>query len=389
MTKQLITASTILVVGLAMGFGILLSGPKLESRVARSVAPLVRVVEVTPKRIQLTTVTHGTVAPRTESALVPEVSGRVVAMSEAMVTGGFFKQGDVLIDIETADYEVSLEQARAGLIRAESDLTNARKGHERQLTLARKQSVSVSQQDDAINRLRIAEAAQREAAARLLKAKKDLARTRLIAPFDGRVRSERVDVGQFINRGIAVAVLYATDYAEVRLPILDDALAFLDLGLLRSDSNPSDSLKVLLRAKLAGQDQEWQGYIVRTEGELDPRTRMINLVARVDAPYAQAGDSLPLAVGLFVEAEIYGPYVDDVIVLPRSALRNKNQVMVVDKDKRLRFRSIGVLRIADDLVYVDQGLVMGELVSISGLSSALDGILVRPLHATAVPSAGE
>jgi|TARA_B100002003_G_scaffold245007_1_gene272077 RND family efflux transporter MFP subunit len=369
------------------GFGLaailIATGPTIEPRAPQSLAPLVRVLDVSPKSVQLSTLTHGTVVPRTESELVPEVSGRILAMSPAMVSGGFFSEGDVLLRIDALDYEVALEQAKAGLTRSQSDLANARTAHQRQLDLAEKQSTSAAQRDDALNRLHIAEATLREATAKLSRAERDLTRTQLIAPYDGRVRKERVDIGQFVNRGTSVATIYSTDIAEVRLPIHDEELAYLDLSLVTPYTDIRQPVKVTLRARFAGANHEWQGEVVRTEGELDPRTRMINVIAQVASPYAQSNDRPPLSVGLFVEAEIHGTQVDNVVVLPRSALRGEKRVFVVDSSNRLQFRDVDVLRIVADQVYVRGGLKSGELVCISSLENALDGMSVRLQVATA------
>ncbi|MCZ6618303.1 MAG: efflux RND transporter periplasmic adaptor subunit [Gammaproteobacteria bacterium] len=375
--KQLLLPCLIVLGGFGLAAILILTGPTIEARAPRSLPPLVRVLDVSPERVRLNTITHGTVVPRTESELVPEVSGRIVAISPAMVSGGFFSSGDELIRIDPLDYEVALEQAKAGLTRSQSDLANARTAHIRQLDLAQKQSTSASQRDDALNRRSIAEATLREAQAILARAERDLVRTRMMAPYDGRVRKERVDVGQFVNRGTTVATIYATDIAEVRLPIHDEELAYLELSLGAGNGDVTERVKVTLRARFAGGDHEWEGEVVRTEGELDPRTRMINVIAQVVLPYAQHNGRPPFSVGLFVEAEIHGRQVDDVVVLPRSAMRGENRVFVIDSGNRLRFRNVDVLRIEADQVYVQGGLKRGDRVCISALENALDGMAVR------------
>jgi multidrug efflux pump subunit AcrA (membrane-fusion protein) len=186
-----------------------------------------------------------------------------------------------------------------------------------------------------------------------------------------------VDVGQFVNRGSAVATIYAVDYAEVRLPIPDEELAFLDLPLNARRYAAESVVPVTLRARFGGKQSEWQGEVVRTEGELDPRTRMVNVVARVPAPYGSHNGRPPLAVGLFVEAEILGLQAKNVVVLPRSALRSGDQVMLVDAEDRLRFRVVDVLRSARDQVLVRGGLEPGERVCVSPLESAIEGMRVR------------
>lgn len=369
----------LLVLGVGFVAAVLLfvTGPEVQPRPTEGLAPLVRVVEARPTTVQLRTWTHGTVVPRTESDLVPEVDGRVEEVSPSLVSGGFFDEGDVLLRIEAVDYEVALEQARAGLARARSDLATAQKDHERQEDLIRRGATSHSQKDDALNRLRIAEATLREAKARLARAERDLQRTRVVAPYAGRVRSERVDVGQFVKRGTAVGTIYATDFAEVRVPIHDEELAYLELPLARADRDSALGAPVTLRAQFAGSRYEWSGEVVRTEGELDPRTRMVNVVARVPDPYLGSDGRPPLSVGLFVEVEILGALRSNLVILPRAALRGEGRVLVVDGDSRLRYRDVDVLRAVRDEVYIADGLEGGELVCVSPLQATMDGMLVR------------
>ena len=377
MIKRFLFPLAIVFAGLGFAGLIISTGPKLEQKPPISNAPLVRTWVADVQTVQMSSVTHGSVLPRTESELIPEVSGRVVDISPVMVSGGFFKKDDLLLKVDPLDYEVALEQARASLASARSELTNARKAHDRLLDLAKRQSASQSQQDDALNRLRFAQASIREANARLSRAARDITRTNITAPYDGRVRSERVDIGQFVTRGAPIASLYATDVAEVRLPIHDEELAYLELAL----AGPTDKNlpAVILRARFAGEDHTWDGRIVRTEGELDPKTRMINIVAQVQSPYQQSDSRPPLAVGLFVEAEIIGKQVDNVFVLPRSALQANEQVYVVTDENRLQFRDVEVIRIVDEDVYVSDGFKRGETISLSTVNNAIEGMLVRPV----------
>jgi multidrug efflux pump subunit AcrA (membrane-fusion protein) len=214
------------------------------------------------------------------------------------------------------------------------------------------------------------------------------------------VRAERVDVGQFVTRGVAVATLYAVDYAEVRLPIPDRELAYVDLPLVYRPQAGSEAgtetaatdggSPVRLRAEFAGREHVWTGRIVRTEGEIDPKSRMVHAVARVEDPYAREadGERPPLAVGLFVEAEILGRSVDAAVMLPRAALRRDEAgpgepardghfVLVVSDEGRLEFRPVEVLRSEREQVVIGAGLSAGERVCVSPLSAPVDGMLVR------------
>ncbi|MCR9276954.1 MAG: efflux RND transporter periplasmic adaptor subunit [Pseudomonadaceae bacterium] len=366
---------------LLAGFGaaalLIATGPKVVPRASEAVPPLIRVVEVAPARHQFSVNTHGSVVPRTASDLVPEVDGRVVAVSASLVSGGFFSEGDELLAIDRLDYEVALEQARAGLARAQSELSNAKKNHVRLQDLKTRGSVSDAEVDNGLNQVRVAEAVLREASARLTRSRRDLERTKMLAPYDGRVRAESVDVGQFVRRGQSIGSIYAVDYAEVRLPVPNADLAYLDLPLGTSDQADAARAPVTLTADFAGSPQQWQGEVVRTEGELDPSTRMVHVVARIARPYAQEDGGAPLAVGMFVDAEIHGRTLPGVSVLPRSALRGDNRVMVVDANNQLRFRDVDILRLVDDTVYVGAGLVAGDRVCISPLRNTADGMRVR------------
>ncbi len=378
--KRIILPIVILLAGFGLAALIVATGPTLESQAPPPSSPLVRTWVAEAQAVRLATRAHGTVLPRTESELVPEVAGRIVRISPAMVSGGFFKANDVLFEIDPLDYELALEQARAGVASASSEFQNAQRAHTRQQDLAQRQSTSESLRDEALNRLHVARAGLRQAQAQLARAERDLARTQVRAPYDGRVRTERVDVGQFVNRGASVATIYAIDYAEVRLPVHDEELAYLDLALDQGMSEQRPT--ALLRAAFAGQEHSWEGTIVRTEGELDPQTRMINLVARVDAPYETIGDRPPLAVGLFVEAAIQGPMVNNVFVLPRSALQNNDQLYVVREDNTLEFRNAEILRIVEEDVYVTGGLTAGDVVVLSTVTNAVPGMAVRPVRPT-------
>jgi RND family efflux transporter MFP subunit len=380
-TRALLPGVILLVGALAAAL-ILALRPRVEPGPAEPTTPLVRVIRADPRDVRFTVRAQGTVVPRTESELVPQVSGEIVWMSPALVSGGFFEAGEPLVRIDPSDYELELAVARATGQRAESELSRARTERERQRALASKLAASQSRIDDADNAFRVAEASLAEARARRARAERDLARTELRAPYAGRVRRESADVGQFANRGTPIAMLYAVDYAEVRLPIPDRELAYLDLplGLRESgDADPEAAPAVLLHAEFAGEQRVWPGRLVRTEGEIDPRSRMVTAVARVEDPYGRsAGASRPpLAVGLFVDAEIEGRRVEGALVLPRSALREGGVVLAVDDENRLRIRPVEVLRTQGDEVVIGSGLEAGERVCISPLPGAVDGMEVR------------
>jgi len=361
-----------------------------ENRVEHDPAPLVRVTLAEPTTYQFSVIAHGAVSPRTESDLIPQVSGEVLWISPSMAAGGFFEAGDVLVRVDQADYRVDRETARAVVARAKSEHGRAKKELDRQRLLANRSVASESRIDDAENAFRVAEASLQEARARLERAERDLARTELKAPYRGRVRTEQVDVGQFVTRGAPIAKLYAVDFAEVRLPVPDRELAYLNVPLVpQIRENPDEPAvtvgsRVLLSAEFAGRPHQWEASLVRTEGELDPRSRMVHLVARVSDPYdlegnGEAAHTTPLAVGLFVKAEIEGHSVDHAFVIPRDALRPDSQVYLVDAENRIRFRSVEVLRTERENVILGGGLSKGDRVCTSPLEAVIDGMRVRVL----------
>ena len=374
--KRRLIPLLVLFAGVLVGVVIIVTGPTLEPQSAPAEIPVVKTLAATLQAVRLSVAAHGTVVPKSESDLVAEVSGRVVHVSDALVSGGFFAEGDVLVEVERIDYEVAHAQAKAQLAAARSDVIGARRAYARYDSLADARSGSQAEKDDALNRLLVAQAAFEEATARRTRAERDLERTRLTAPYDGRVRTERVDAGQFVNRGEAIATLYSTDYAEVRLPVLDRDLAHLPLTLARPPEDDQAPVAVVLKAEFAGREHTWRAEVVRTEGELDGRTRMVNVIAQVAAPY-DPPNGTPLTVGMFVEAEILGREVADVVVLPRTALQASDQVYVVGDDDRLEFRDVTILRATGETVYVQTGIAVGELVCTSRLEAAVEGQLVQ------------
>lgn len=380
--------------------------PEPAARPPRALGPLVEVITVQSETVAFTVRTQGSVAPHTESDLVSQVAGEVVWVSPALVAGGFFEAGAPLLRIDRADYDAAARRAEAVLARAQSEAERASRQWKRQQRLAEQDIASQARIDDAGNAHRVAQAALREAEVALENARRDLARTELRAPYAGRVRSERVDVGQFVKRGDRAARLYAVDYAEVRLPVPDRELGYLDVPLSyrppatraarpaapggaapaatpdASATSADTSAAALgpavrLRARFAGREHSWRGRIVRTEGEIDPKSRMVTLVAQVEDPYGAHESRPPLAVGLFVRAEIEGAEVEGAFVLPRTALQEEGRVLVLQAE-RLYFREVEVLRTeAERVVVAAGGLANGERVCVTPLARAVDGMQVR------------
>lgn len=353
---------------------------KVETKPPELAAPLVRVRTVEPTDVRLDVWGQGTVQPRTESTLVAEVDGRVLWVAPSLVSGGFFRKGDPLVRLDATDYELAVARTAANVESSASRLGLAKKTLDRNQTLAKNGAISSLELDDAENNARVAEAMHREAEAAFQQARRNLDRTEIRAPFEGRVRSETVDVGQFLPKGGSIARVYAVDFAEVRLPLADADLAFLDLDLAdHSREAAGRGPTVDLSADFAGQKRHWTGRVTRTEGEIDARSRMVHVIVRVEDPYGSAAQDggAPLAVGLFVDATITGRPLDDAIVLPRAILRGQDVVFVVDKDDRLAERRIAIARKLMDEIIVESGLEPGDRVLLSSVEGAMAGMKVR------------
>lgn len=378
MNKKLVLPIIVLILGFGLAYVIATNKPTVIAEPKERMAPTVRVMAVQAGAERLSIASQGTVAPGTQSELIPEVSGRVVWVSTALVSGGAFQMGDSLLRIDAADYQNQRERSMAALQRSEVEHKHASDELERLRSLRKRNLASEQQVDDAQRTARVADANLKEARANLEQAERDLARTELIAPFSGLVRSEHVDLGQFVTRGQSIATIYATDFVEVRLPISAHQLGFIGLPINTRGQIPEElSPPVTISAAFGDTNLFWEGKLVRLEAEIDERSRMVYGVARLELD--NDADSPVLPVGLFVQAEIQGRLEENVIRLPRSAMRDSDQVLVVDSENQLHFRQISPLRLEHDDVLVGAGLSDGELVSISPMQTVVEGMHVKPV----------
>jgi len=343
--------------------------------------PIVTTLEARRTRHAVQVESRGTVVPRTESQLVVEVSGRVLWVSPQLVSGGFFEAGDELLRIDPRDFELARAQAELEVARSSRRLAE----EEADAEVARKEWERLGQGEPTPLSLRQPQVAEARAAltsaeALLERAERDLARTTLAAPFPGRVRQESVDVGQYVRLGEAVATVYGTEVAEVRLPLPDGELEFLSLPFAAAGSEERRPA-VELSAEFAGEGRSWTAHVVRTEGEIDPTTRMVMAVAQVEDPYGREAEEpgVPLALGMFVEGRIQGHVLEDVFVLPRTALRDDEMVYVLDADDRLHFVAAEVVRREREQVILRAEIPDGTRVVVSPIEVVTDGMRVRDL----------
>jgi RND family efflux transporter MFP subunit len=323
--------------------------------------------------------TQGRVRPRTQSTLKPEVAGRVVAIAPNFRDGGFFEEGDVLLEIDPRDYEAAIEVAEARLLRAEAGRQLAKLDHERNLKVFAESLISEAEVDVSAANLAQLDADVASAKAQLDQAQRDLARTKLRAPYAGRVQSYSVDVGQYVSPGNELASIFAVDYVEIRMPIPNDAIDFLELpeDYRNTDDRERVAPRVFLTGDYGSREVTWEGRLVRADGAYDVGTTELFVVAQVDDPYAQkAKDNPPLKVGQFVTARIEGAKLKDVFIIPRSATRSGNEVLVVDNESTIRRREVTILTSDEENYIVRDGLQEGEILCTTPMRFAADGAKV-------------
>ncbi|MFA9613181.1 MAG: efflux RND transporter periplasmic adaptor subunit [Deltaproteobacteria bacterium] len=372
--------SVVLIAMGVVGFLVLTaSKPEMKKRKPPAPVPMVRTIKTNSGPQTVYIKGEGTVRPLREINLVSEVGGKVVGVSPALVNGGVFKEGDTLLQIDPVDYELAVTLARAKVKEAESRLELAEEEALAAVEEWRLLYPDSSSEDSKPSALVAKEPQLAAAQARLEADKADLRkallhleRTKLKAPFAGRVGEENVDVGQYVSPGQTLGSLYSTEVAEIVVPLEGGDLFWFDVPAFTSTDGRG--APAVVRASLAGRELSWPGKVVRTEGRLDERTRMIHVVVRVDKPYARKP---PLVFGLFVTVEIEGRNLHNCTVIPRGALHQGNVVWVLDQESRLRFRKVEVARVQGDEVVVTKGLEDGEAVVTTPLKAVTDGMTVR------------
>jgi RND family efflux transporter MFP subunit len=365
-----------------VSFVLIQSRPEAMLQPPQPPALLVSTLVVERESVTFSVESQGSVTPRTETTLMSEVAGKIVEVSPAFVAGGFFRAGDVLLRIDPSNYETQVKAARAQVAKARTQVATenaladyAYNDWQRLREFANDAKVA---SDLTLRKPQLAAAlAELESAhAALEKARRDLARTIIRAPYHGMVRSKRADIGQYVSTATPIADTFAVDYAEIRLPLRQQDLRYLDLPDVAA---PDDALDVRLSAVIGGTERHWSAQLVRSEGVFDTQSRVLYAVAQIQDPYRLEGDrdEEPLRIGTFVTAEITGRRAGELFVLPRHALYRDDKVWIVDDESRIRARTVEVVRADDDHIYVKSGLNDGDVVCVSPIDQPLPGTPVR------------
>ena len=373
--KHLIVAVLILGCGFAGMVALVKSRKQVEKQERPYLAPLVSTIKATSEDVRVTVSGFGTVEPRTEAKIVPQVSGEVVECHANLVNGGFFEANQALIKIDQRDYQAAVNTAEAAVATAklalEQEMEEAAiaKKEWQQLNPGEKPTSDLVFRGPQIEK---AKAELKSAEAKLETAKLNLERTVISMPFNGRVADESIDIGQYVTPGQSLGSVYGTDVVEIVVPLEDKDMAWI---VVPTATQGACSM-VDVKAEFAGKQWHWQGKAARTQGTIDPVSRMVKVVVEVEKPFAQDGDKPALVPGMFVEAAINGKAINGVIKLPRHVVHNSDEVWTV-KDGVLRINKVTIVRNDYEYSYVSGGVGDGDIIVTSPMDAVTDGMAIR------------
>jgi RND family efflux transporter MFP subunit len=350
--------------------------PEVPRKAVHKEQPAVSVYIVKDEVPQVVVKGFGIVNAKEKITVVPMVTGLVVEKLSSFEDGGVFRKGDVLLKIEEADYMFAVQSAEAMVAKAELGL--ARANQEAEIAKREWNQLSTNNKKDKPNplvlhapQLKMATADLEAAKAQLGKAKLNLDRCKIVAPFSGRVMEENADVGQYLRAGNPVGVIHSIAEAEVVIPLDDGYLQFLDIPICSGHDNAS-SAEII--ADFAGKEYSWKGEVARTSGGVDNKSRRVDVILSVENPYHSTESKPSLMEGMFVEAVIYGHSIEGAVEIPREALKDGNCWIV--ENSKVVVREVEVLHFENETAIV-RGLVVGEKIVTSHLEVVTDGIEIK------------
>ncbi|MCL1130626.1 efflux RND transporter periplasmic adaptor subunit [Shewanella sairae] len=364
--KQIILPMVVIAVGVAGFIGMSAMKKPPEEKEELDTTPLVSVqaVEINPMSFSVSS--YGVVSAKYETELVSQVNGEIVYLSDSFVRGGFVKKGDVLAKIDPSDYEAALIDAKANMASAQATLVQE-KAFGKVAEAEWKRIENGVPTELSLRKPQLAQevAKLKSTEAGLKRANRDLERTVIKAPYDALIEARNLGLGSYVSKGTPLGKVLSTDEAEVRLPIADKDLQFLE--------RKGKDAQVLLTGDFAGKAQQWLGKIVRSEGVIDNRSRMTYLVAQIKDPYGLESNNNELRYGTYVTANIDGSHAGQVARIPRHLVIN-NQVATLDDDNKLRYKDITIVRQIGSEVIVSAGLDVGVNVITSALDYPIEGM---------------
>ncbi len=378
---------------LAIGLGIYAmlvknrAGP--VKSVTREAAPLVKVLTAESTKYRVTVKGTGTVKAKKEITIVPQVSGIVTYADSKLSAGAFFKEGELLFKIEDADYRLATQKAEASKARAEYELTQMEsRAKVARLEWERLDGMNKEEPSPLLlytPQLKNAQASLKAAEAALEETRLALKRTGIHAPFNCRIRSESIDLGQFVRAGTAVMDISGTDEAEVIVSLPLEELKWISIPEDGGKDGHGSQALVTLKA---GEDlHRWKGRVVRSTGEVDPKDRMTRVVVSVKDPYGSPGGGgkktltgnsggLTLQEGAFVDLSIEGTWLTGVFRVKRSSVREGGTLWVATPEERLSIRKVKVVRKGRGEIIISGGIKDGERIITTFVGGVTEGMKI-------------
>lgn len=365
---KIILPIVILAAGVAIFFALMSMKKPPEEKEQVDNTPIVAVEEISVAPLTLEVGSYGVVHPKYETELVAQVSGQIVSLSPTFVRGGFVKAGQLLARIDPSDYQAALIDAEANLASAKASLKEeVARGKVAEDEWSRISNASPTELSLRKPQLAQEQARVKAAEASVLRAKRNLERTYIKAPYDAMIEQRTVGLGSFVSTGSRLGKVLGTELAEVRLPVADNQLQFL----VERGTNAS----VKLIGTFAGQEKIWSANIARSEGVVDDKSRMSYLVAEVKDPYRlhASNEETPLRFGSYVNAQIIGKQLAKAASIPRHLL-NKGKVALLNSESKLQFVKVDIVRQDGANVIVSDGLSTGDKLIVSALDYPVDGM---------------
>jgi len=364
--KKLFLALIIIAVAALASMTLFKTKPVAEKQEPVRVLPAVRVLIAEPAAETTTVRSQGLVAPKTVTNMASEVTGRILQVSEKFRVGGAFEEGELLLEIDAADYTAALATAEANLADANLALVMEQAKAEQSTRDWKKLGGGKPATDLVLRKPQLASAKARVAAAAagVEKAGRDLDRTKIKAPYKARVRATYTDLGSFVAMGTRLADLYTTEPYEVRLPLSIEASSHADL---------TPGAEVVFTQAGAAEVKTWTGKILRQEGEIDRASRSLYVVAEV----APTSDTDGLQPGLFLGAKLGGEVLEKAFRIPRSAFIDGDTILLIDDENKVQFRDVQVARLDGKDALVSGGIEPGERICTTSLAAPVAGLDVE------------
>ncbi len=364
--KKIIIPIVIIVTAFAARWVIVQSRPVPKKIIKENIGPLADYITVKKDNYNLIVSGTGTVEVKQEASITPQVSGKISWLSPHFTSGGHFRKGALFFKIESIDYELALRQSEANFERLENE-------YKRSDSLFEKGMINEHDFEKALDDYKVANA-------KLKQAKLDLERTEIRAPFNCLIRSEEIDIGQYVRSGNSVGMIAGTDTAEILVPIPLEDISWIEIPE-QGKKGKASTAEIVVES--GSRRFIWQGITSRTLGEINTRDRMARVVVDVSDPYqlknTRKGDNRPdLAIGTFVEVNLKGKLINDIFMIPRKVLQKDSSVWTIGENNLLKNRKITILRREKEMLLVSEGLEDGDRILVTSIPGAAEGMVVRP-----------